>query len=149
MGAAILTWWWNTTGRIRASAEWPAVDGEVIHSEIVRDSTRIRGGGYSFLHKADVRYRYYVRGHSYESDVFTFGIPHSYYNRAEAETEVATYAVGRHVSVRYDPSNPETSCINPGTVPQQFAVLGWMSGAFLVAGLVSLISGILTLKRAT
>lgn len=149
MGAAVLMWWWNTTNRIRASAEWPAVDGEIIHSEIVRDSTRNRGGNYNILHRADVRYRYEVSGRQYESDVFTFGIPHSFDKRADAETEIATYAVGRHVSVRYDPSSPETSCINPGTVPEQFAVLAWMSGAFLVAGLVSIISGSLTLKRAT
>ena len=104
---------------------------------------------YNILHRADVRYRYEVSGRQYESDVFTFGVPHSFDKRADAETEIATYAVGRHVSVRYDPSSPETSCINPGTVPEQFAVLAWMSGACLVAGLVSIISGSLTLKRAT
>lgn len=142
MGGAILVWCWNTTSRIKASAAWPAVDGEVVSSAVALDSSRIRGGGYNVTYRADIHYRYVVSSKSYESSTFTFGVPHSFASRAEADAEVARLAVGRHVEVRYDPSDPATSCLEPGVVPDTIKLLGWMTGAFTLAGSISILSGI-------
>ena len=147
MGGAILVWCWNTTSRIKASAGWPAVDGEVVRSAVVLDSSRIRGGGYNVTYQADIHYRYVVNSKAYESNVFTFGVPHSFANRAEADAEVARLAVGRHVEVRYDPDDPATSCLEPGVVPETMRLLAWMAGAFTLAGVVSILSGILSRRR--
>ena len=143
------TLWWalNTTSRIRASASWPTTDGEVVSAAIARDSTRIRGGGYNHFYRADVRYRYHVNGKPYESDTFTFGVPHSYSSQTEAESEVATYAVGRHVEVHYDPDNPSSATINSGTVPKQFQVVLGMAGAGTLAGILAVLSGILSRRK--
>lgn len=147
MGGAILVWCWNTTSRIKASASWPAADGEVVRSAVVLDSSRIRGGGYNVTYRADIHYRYVVNSKAYESNVFTFGVPHSFANRAEADAEVARLAVGRHVEVRYDPDDPATSCLQPGVVPESMRLLAWMAGAFTLAGVVSILSGILSRRR--
>lgn len=148
MGGAILWWCLSTTARIRASSSWPAADGEVIQSSIARDSSRIRGGGYNHFFQANVRYRYSVNGKQYESDTFTFGVPHTFSTQAEAEAETTKYSVGRHVEVRYDPSNPATASVLPGTVPEGFALLQWMSAAFLAVGLISIGSGIFSKRRS-
>ena len=148
MGGAILVWCWNTTLRIKASASWPAADGEVVKSAVVLDSSRIRGGGYNVTYRADINYRYVVNSKAYESNVFTFGVPHSFANRAEADAEVARLAVGRHVEVRYDPDDPARSCLQPGVVPETLRLLAWMAGAFTLAGVVSILSGILSRRRA-
>ena len=136
MGGGTLLWWWNTTSRIRASASWPTASGWVYSSSLGRDSTRIRGGSYDILHVADVKYRYSVGGKAYESNTFTFGVPHSYTNQSDAVAELAKYPIGRAVEVRYDPADPATSSLMPGVVPEQFTLLAWMSGAFLLAGLI-------------
>ena len=147
MGAAILSWTWNTSLRIKSSAKWPTTQGQVVSSSIVNDSTRIRGGGYNRLYRAAITYQYTVNGKQYKSDTFTFGIPHSFANRADAEHETQVFPVGKTVDVHFDPRNPATASLESGTVPQQFTLLGWMSGLFLVAGLVALVSGILNLRR--
>ena len=148
MGIWMLWWSMSTTSRIRASASWPMTDGEIIRSVVERDSTRIRGGGYNHFFRTDITYRYQVAGKSYESDTFTFGTSHTFHTQAEADAEVAFLAVGRHVEVRYDPSDPKTSTVRPGTVPENFRVINWMAGALAVAGSVSLLWGIFSfLKR--
>ena len=147
VGGATLWWALATTSKIRASASWPTADGEVVKAAIALDSTRIRGGGYNRLYRADITYRYQANGKSYESDTFTFGVPHSYANRAEAESEVTTYAVGRHVEVHYDPSNPSTSTIHSGTVPEQFQIVTGMAGAFTLAGVLAVLSGIFSRRK--
>jgi hypothetical protein len=143
------TLWWamNTTSKIRASASWPATDGEVISAAVARDSTRIRGGGYNHFFRADITYRYRVNGKAYESDTFMFGVPHSFSNQAEAESEVSTYAVGRHVEVHYDPANPASATIHTGTVPEQFRIVLWMAGAGTLAGVLAVLSGFLSRRK--
>jgi hypothetical protein len=147
MGGAILVWCWNTSSRIKASATWPATDGEVVRSAVALDSSRIRGGGYNVTYRADIHYRYVVNGKSYESSTFTFGVPHSFANRAEADAEVARLAVGRHVEVHYDPEDPATSCLETGVVPDTIRLLAWMAGAFTLAGIISILSGVLSRRR--
>ena len=147
MGGAILVWCWNTSSRIKASATWPATDGEVVRSAVALDSSRIRGGGYNVTYSADIHYRYVVNGKSYESSTFTFGVPHSFASRAEADAEVARLAVGRHVEVRYDPEDPATSCLETGVVPETIRLLAWMAGAFTLAGIISILSGVLSRRR--
>ena len=147
MGVWMLWWSLSTTARIRASASWPAADGEIIRSVVARDSSRIRGGGYNHYFRAEITYRYQVAGKPYESDTFTFGTSHTFHTQAEAEAEVAFYAVGRHVEVRYDPSDPATSSVRPGTVPDTFKLITWMAAAFALAGMISLLSGIFSFRK--
>jgi len=147
MGTWVLWWSLSTTARIRASASWPMTDGEIIRSVVARDSTRIRGGGYNHFFRTDITYRYQVAGKPYESDTFTFGTSHTFRTQAEAEAEVAFYAVGRHVEVRYDPSSAARSTVRPGTVPETFRLLIWMAAGFALAGIVSLLWGIIAISK--
>jgi hypothetical protein len=147
MGAGILWWMFNTNAKIRASSSWPTADGVVVHSAVAVDRSRNRGNGYRLSYRVDVRYRYQVSVEQYESSTFVFGVPRSYADRATAEAEVATYPIGRHVAVRYDPVEPKTSCLMPGETPEAFQLLGWMSGAFLLGGLISIVSGVLSMRN--
>lgn len=147
MGCWMFWWSMSTTAKIRASSSWPLTDGEIIRSVVERDSSRIRGGGYNHFFRTDITYRYQVAGTPYESDTFTFGTSHTFHTQAEADAEVAFLAVGRHVEVRYDPSDPKTSTVRPGTVPENFRVINWMAGALALAGVVSLLWGIFRKRR--
>ncbi len=149
MGGALVLWTWNTTSRIRASESWPTTIGEVVQSRVVVDSSRIRGGGYNLSYRADVRYRYEVAAKIFESSTFTFGVQRSFVERAQAESEVALYPVGRNVQVYFDRSEPATSCLLPGTVPRNFDILLRMSLGFLVAGVASVSSGIYSRRNQT
>ena len=147
MGGAMLWWAFATTSRIRASATWPATDGEIVKSVIARDSSRIRGASYNHFYRADITYRFTVNGKAYESDVFTFGVPHTFSDSAGAATETGTYAVGRHVYVHYDPANPKVATINTGTVPEEFKFVVWPAWAFAIAGIVAVASGVISRRN--
>jgi hypothetical protein len=147
MGSWILWWSLSTTGKIRASSSWPLTDGEIIRSVVERDSTRIRGGGYTHFFRTDITYRYQVAGKRYESDTFAFGTAHTFPTQAEAEAETAFYAVGRHVEVRYDPDDPASSTVRPGTVPETFKLINWMAGPLALAGVISLVWGIAAIVK--
>jgi len=86
--------------------------------------------------------QYEVDAKRFESNTFTFGVPHSFADRAQADAEIALYPVGRNVQVYFDRSNPATSCLLPGKVPQEFKLLMWVSVGFLVVGVASVVSGI-------
>lgn len=100
------------------------------------------------MYRADVRYRFAVNGESFESNVFVFGVPKSFANRVEAERIVAAHPGGSGVEVYYEPGNPVRSCLEPGAVPQEFGMLALMSGAFLLTGLMLLVSGALAWARS-
>lgn len=147
MGCAMLWWAFTTTSRIRASAKWPATDGEIVKSVIARDSSRIRGASYNHFYRADITYRFMVNGKPYESDVFTFGVPHAFSDSVEAAAETGTYAVGRHVYVHYDPANPKVATINAGTVPDEFKLVFWTAWPFAIVGILAVASGVISRRN--
>jgi hypothetical protein len=133
--------------KIKASAHWPTTPGQVISSSVARDSTRIRGGGYNHFYDAQFRYQYTVNGRQYTSNVLTFGTRNNFSDSISAAQKTATLPVGSSVPVHFDPRDPATACLEAGVVPKQFNLIGWMAAVFLFAGLVSIISGIIYLRR--
>ena len=148
MCGMILQWSTRTATTITESKNWPTAQGTVISSRAPRDSSRVRGGGYNHYYTVDVTYRYLVNGASYQSNVFVFGVPKSLPDSVEAQRVVAAHPVNGSVTVYYDPSDPSRSCLEPGNVPQQFGLLTLMSGAFLLIGLLLLISGGISVARS-
>ena len=146
-GGAPLVWGLSMTSRIRESATWPTVDGKVVSSRVVADSSRIRGGGYTRYHRVDVRYEFTVAGQRYESNTFVFGVPRSYPDLPSAQTEVSLYPVGGTVTVRYDPDDPATATLAPGEVPSVYSLLLGTAGLIAFIGLVMLTLGIRSLRK--
>ena len=147
MGAALLSWTWKTTSKIKSSAHWPTTPGQVISSTVARDSSRIRGGGYNHYYDAQIRYQYTLNGRQYTSNVLTFGMRNNFSDSISAAQKTGTLPVGSSVPVYFDPRDPASACLEAGVVPKQFSVIGWSAAAFLFAGLVSIISGIIYLRR--
>lgn len=137
MGGPILLWAMKAKGRNEACDSWPVTRGEVLKSAAVRDSSRIRGGGYNKFVRQDILYRYTVNSKSYESSTITFGTPTIV---GEGET---VPPVGSIVTVHYDPDEPATSCLTGGVSPQDMNIVTYSAGAFLLAGIISIISGVM------
>ena len=148
MCGIMLQWSTRTATTIKDSKNWPTVQGTVISSQSLRDSSRIKGGGYTHYHTVDVTYKYLVNGSSYQSNVFVFGVPKSFSDSAEAQRVVAAHPVNGNVTVYYDPADPGRSCLEPGTVPKQFGLITLMSGGFLLVGLLLLMSGGFSVARS-
>ena len=90
-----------------ASLAWPSTPGTIKASSV--DSYRTQGGK---QYMAKVAYDYAVNGAPYSGDRLRFG------NRAgalaAAEADVAKYAAGVPVDVRYDPGKPQISTLESG-----------------------------------
>lgn len=116
----------------RASGSWPAVDGEIVRSDIVEERSTSGPSPRSLTYRPVVRYRYRVDGTDHEGERVSLG-EYATEDRADAEAVVATYPVGRKVSVYHAPEAPETAVLEPGShgAPWLYAVLG---GVFLLAG---------------
>jgi hypothetical protein len=90
-----------------ASLGWPSAAGTIKASSV--ESYRTQGGK---QYMAKVAYDYAVNGAPYSGDRVRFG------NRAGAlavaEADVAKYAAGAPVEVRYDPGKPQISTLEGG-----------------------------------
>lgn len=89
----------------RASRSWPSTEGIIIESRLPSNCTHCL---------PVINYRYVVNSQSYVGDRLVAGTQ-DYYGPLEAEAKVVQYAVGRKVTVFYDPSNPSMSSLEPGT----------------------------------
>jgi len=105
-----------------ASLTWPSTTGTVTSSEVARYKTR---GAPQFM--AKVGFDYAVDGATFSGNRLRFGN----YAAAEAKAkeDAAKYPVGAKVDVRYDPSSPARSVLEPG------------NAGFSVWGLVLAITG--------
>ena len=98
---------------VRASRNWPVVEGKVISSTVRK---RITGAGahapgiHPFL--PEIVYRYRVDGREYESQVLYMG-GRIRQSMRQAHEEVARYPSGSIVPVRYAPENPARACLQP------------------------------------
>ena len=95
---------------------WPSTTGKVISAEVKRTSDG-EGGD---LYKPKVRYRYQVDDKPYQSSRITFKLPNPLDNmfggdQRLAEEAVRRYAIGREVTVYYQPNRPKKAALEPGS----------------------------------
>lgn len=91
------------------SPRWPAVDGLVISSELLRDCKHVGllGKGYH------ITYEYEIAGEQYSSGCVN-GLPFPHLTENVARRIVERYPVGKQVKVYYKPENPEDAMLEPG-----------------------------------
>ena len=145
MGAGLLYVHGRTVRDAAASAGWPAADGVVVRSEVVRHVRRGRSS--RVLYRADLRYRYVVGGRAYESSRIAVGHSAEYDDPAAARGAVGQYPVGRRVRVRHHPRDPARSALVTGL---RVAGAGpWLAarGALLAAGLALVAAGVRSVRR--
>ena len=95
------------------SKGWPATNGSVIQSEVVK-RTRTTGTGANrrkvVEHIPEVAYSYSVDGQPYRSSRITFGA----INKLNAGKTVARYPKGKRIKVFYNPQKPDQAVLAPG-----------------------------------
>lgn len=114
-------------GQGKASLAWPSAAGMIKTSEVA--SYRVKGG-HQF--RAHATYSYAVNGRPYSGDRIRFG---NYAGaKSVAEEDVARYQPGTSVQVRYNPSDPSVSVLEPGTKGHSVLglVLAIMGAIFVV-----------------
>jgi hypothetical protein len=98
MGFVMALWGNHVVQKGNASIDWPSVPGVVVWSSDTPTSDL--DSGYS----ASLVYEYTVRGEIYRGSKISYQS-----NRTEGQ-----YPLGKMVTVRYDPENPEVAVLVPG-----------------------------------
>jgi len=132
VGALVALYMARAVFRARRSVSWPVVDGTVVRSEVVTETT---GNGIT-TYDPEVSFEYEVAGQRYRSRRIIFVDIN--YGRDAARATVDRYPVGSRVSARYDPRNPKIAVLEPGMAGNvSHYYLGFAIGlAFALIGVV-------------
>jgi len=124
----------DSTRLARESRSWPAVEGEIVRSEIVEEVSTTNPGRGSRTYRPVIRYRYRVGDADFDGERVALG-EYATENRADAEAVVQRYPPGRRLPVHYRPETPASAVLEPGShgVPWLFAAIG---SVFLIVGLL-------------
>jgi len=125
--------------KAKDSAEWPVVNGTIIHSEMSKGWVSPKASrSFPPFYSAIIKYSYKIDGFNFESKRITL---ESYYNSAglfgrnKIKKWVEDYPGGKIVNVYYDPQNHEDAVLEPG--PYKGIYGGLISGlAFLIIVLI-------------
>lgn len=135
LASALFTYLGVQNTRLAAESKgWPAVDGEIVRSNIVEEVSTTSPGRGSRTYRPTIRYRYRVGDADLEGERVSLG-EFATENRADADVVVQRYPVGRRLPVHYRPGSPETSVLEPGSgdLPWLYTAIG---SVFLLAGLL-------------
>jgi hypothetical protein len=136
IGAVILRYAMRTAEKARQSESWPSTEGEIAHSATLyqTDSTPTNNGVATC--KADIAYRYKVRGANYSSSkVALLDLASS---SGRGQSIVQRYPDKSKVQVYYNPADPSESILEPGSVGE-INFLYFVGGIFATAGVFFLI----------
>jgi hypothetical protein len=124
----------QTTRLARESHGWPSVDGEIVKSDIVEETSSARTGRGTVTYRPTIRYRYRVGDADYTGERVALG-EYATEDRAAAEGVVRQYPTGRRLPVHYRPRAPDVAVLEVGDhgLPWFYVALG---SVFLLAGLM-------------
>lgn len=120
------------------SESWPTTSGQIKETTISESRKTERQNSSPrtrTIYTPQVRYEYTVEGQAYQSDRIALELT-TYRTAGEAATVTDRYPAGAPVTVRYDPSRPERSVVEPGrdgsdTFWGLFVGVGAMGGGLL------------------
>lgn len=97
------------------SQAWPDTTGKIIFANV----KRVSDGEGNDLYKPEVRYRYQVNDKQYQGNRITFKLQNPVENmfgrdQRRAAEIVQQYAIGREVTVYYQPNRPKRATLEPG-----------------------------------
>ncbi|RUL74560.1 DUF3592 domain-containing protein [Dyella choica] len=150
IGVGIISFGKNTAAKAKQSLSWPSTEGEIAHSAVLYQTDTSNDQGDAFdtqtdtsntiratsTYKADIVYRYKVRGKSYSSSKISFMDFASTNNRAQSV--VNRYPDNSTVQVYYNPANPADAVLEPGDA-SGITLLYAIGSLFAVAGLFFLL----------
>jgi len=129
IGGVIITLSWLDLRLGKAAQAWPAASGTIV----VREISRANGGRNTWT--PIVRYCYSVQGARYDGDRLSF---RAFWTASGAIRAVYHYEPHQVVSVRYDPTHPERSVLEPEIDDRPWVRLG-VGILFLIAAILTLI----------
>lgn len=131
IGVLLTIFWGIPTARnAMESRNWPSADGRIIISDVSENYDSENG---SITYTAKVAYNYTVNGLPYTGSTVAFGDFGSS-DPSHAGGIVSRYPVAKSVKVYYDPDEPKTSVLEPGS--------GWSSFMGLIVGIAFAIIGV-------
>jgi hypothetical protein len=138
IGAGLGYWGYSVYQKGNESKNWPTVTGQVIESEVKKETTtrKVSDGRKrtTTSFRANVIYRYEVNGTSYISKQIT-SLDYSFGDSAQAREITAKYPKGKTVTVFYNTLDPEQAFLEPGISKGSYILMG--------AGAVCLVLGLL------
>ena len=135
IGAVILHYAKTTAAKARQSLSWPATEGEIAHSAVLIQTDTSPTNANATTYKADISYRYKVKGANYSSTRISFADFSSTSGRAQSI--VQRYPDKSPVRVHYNPTNFADAVLEPGSLGG-IGVLYLVGGIFAASGLLFL-----------
>jgi hypothetical protein len=132
-GGLLLFWGIPNYSRAKASTEWPAVEGEVVASQVEKSSS-FKNNKTRTTYFAVVQFSYDIDGQHYESDAIWPGGGYQSTSLAPHQAVVDRYPPGKKMPVYYDPAIPHRGVLEPGVHFTEYMLLG-ISGGFLACGI--------------
>jgi hypothetical protein len=113
VGAGIFLIYRSLQSRKRAEASqgWPSTQGQISESRVAHSTHTDSDGDTSDSYTPTIEYTYQVAGQAYTGRNLTFGFTQGYGNASKAQAVLAKYPVGAHVSVFYDPADPQQAVL--------------------------------------
>ncbi len=118
-------------GQYKILRSWPAVEAEVIGSQVLASPTT--GGGE--LYDIEVQFAYAVHGRPY---IGVIRSNHESTNRARKVKQAAEFPVGSRHTIRYDPTKPQEVRAQVGYNRHFFAVPLFISGVGAIFGVIGI-----------
>jgi hypothetical protein len=113
VGVAFIESGYRKIQRAKVCQNWPSTEGKVSYIKSLQNKIWTRERGTIEFYQIDIRYSYEI------SDCKHVGHRISYseneYEQDESEEKLAEYAVGTHIPVYYNPSDPVESVLEPGS----------------------------------
>jgi hypothetical protein len=135
LGGGLLYYARSVSTKAQQSLSWPSTEGVIAHSAVLWQTRQGSGSTY----KADVAYRYKVRGCDYSSERITLADFSSSAGRARGI--VSRYPDAAAVTVYYNPVDPSDAVLERGTT-SGIALLYLIGGVVAAAGLVFLLASL-------
>jgi hypothetical protein len=125
--------------------DWPTAQGTIVKSEVQersRSSSSGSGGSRSkTYHCAELRYRYAVGGHTFESEMMTpLSSSREHEHRETAESEAARYPEGAAVTVHHHPTDPSDAYLEYEAVEMLWLAPA-LGSVFLVVAIACTVLG--------
>jgi hypothetical protein len=136
IGGAMISYAIRMTGKAQQSLSWPSTEGEIAHSAVLYQTDTSATTSNAGTYKADISYRYKVKGVNYSSSKISLLDFSSTAGRAESI--VQNYPDKSTVRVYYNPSDCSECILEPGGAGG-ISLLFALGGIFATAGLFFLI----------
>jgi hypothetical protein len=139
IGLGILYYARGLSAKAQQSLSWPSTDGVISHSAVLMQTQRDSSSASSTSYKADVTYRYKVRGRDYSSERITLADISSGAGRAQGI--VNRYPDGAPITVYYNPVDPSDAVLERGGA-SGIRILYIVGGVFAAAGVLFLFGSV-------